>query len=100
MKLFIKYKYKLKNLKQDMYNLYFVLKHYNFFQNIISIVRVSDNFDYVKVNSFNCPFCGGDNIRTDDHDWEDKLYIRSFDCDDCNKSWDEIYMLVSMTENY
>lgn len=100
MKLLLKYKYKLKNLKQIIYNIYFLLQQYDFFQDVINIVRNTDNFDYINGNYNVCPFCGGDNIQTDDHNWEDNLYIRSFDCDDCDKRWDETYMLVSMTETY
>jgi len=45
---------------------------------------------------YTCPYCGSSQIGADHFDGEGSS--QRCDCDDCNKSWRDIYKLVDIAE--
>ena len=99
MKFFSNVKYKFIKLKNYFKNILYVLQHYDFFQEVIRIVKNTDSVEYINGQYNICPFCGGNDMMTNDHSWEDNIYLRYFVCQTCENTWTETYVLISMNKD-
>lgn len=54
--------------------------------------------EYIESRGTHCPFCKGNMIEGGAVDIENGYALQGMSCLDCNKSWTDIYRLVSIRE--
>lgn len=54
--------------------------------------------EYLKNGGVKCPYCQSKNISSGNIDWDEPLTIK-VSCDNCEKTWRDVYRLVGMIED-
>jgi formate dehydrogenase maturation protein FdhE len=46
-----------------------------------------------------CPYCESEHISAGDHNFEDEVCMIYVECEECHKTWTDVYRLVSISED-